>query len=297
MGWLRRLRGTLVHSSLEERLDEEMRFHLDERTDEYVRRGMTPEDARRESLRRFGNATLAREYARDADTLRGLDEFLQDVRYAVRLLRRNPLFGLTAAMSLAIGIGANTTIFTVARALLFHVPIGVIEPGRLVDVGFSRNGGAINPGSYPNYLDVRERATTLDGVYAQQLFGRPMSLRSDEGVEPIFATAVTTNYFSVLGAHPSVGRLFDAGDSPPLAVGAERSTADPVVVLSHRFWTRRFKQDPAVIGRTVQLNGQPFNVVGVASEGFQGTRIVAGDVWIPLNVAAARSTITNRETT
>src|ERR1700704_3167992 len=104
------------------------------------------------------------------------DSWLQDLRYAVRLLRRDPLFALTAVLSLAIGIGANTTIFTVANALLFRPPSGVVEPVRLVDIGTSRNGAGFGNSSYPNYVDIRKRTTTLDGVYASLLFPRAMSL-------------------------------------------------------------------------------------------------------------------------
>ena len=105
-----------------------------------------------------------------------LDSWLQDVRYAARLLRRNPLFALTAALSLAIGIGANTTIFTIANALLFKPPAGVVEPGRLVDVGRSQDGQGFDNGSYPNYLDIRARNTVFTGIYAYRLGAEPMSL-------------------------------------------------------------------------------------------------------------------------
>src|SRR5471030_2649151 len=99
-----------------------------------------------------------------------LDSWLQDIRHAARLVRRNPLFALTAALSLAIGIGANTTIFTVANAVLFRPPAGVAAPDRLVDIGTRSPGGGFGNSSYPNYLDLRERTTTLDGVYAYPLF-------------------------------------------------------------------------------------------------------------------------------
>ena len=105
-----------------------------------------------------------------------LDSWLQDVRYAARLLRRNPLFALTAALSLAIGIGANTTIFTIANALLFKPPAGVVEPGRLVDVGRSQDGQGFDNGSYPNYLDIRARNTVFTGIYAYRFGAEPMSL-------------------------------------------------------------------------------------------------------------------------
>ncbi len=168
-------------------------------------------------------------------------------------------------LSLGIGIGATTAVFTVANALLFHVPAGVRDPDRLVDIGSSRFGNGFGNSSYPNDLDLRQRATTLDGVYAQQLFPRSMSFRPGERSAPaesLFATFVTSNYFNVLGATPAAGRLFDAGER-------EEPGAAPVAVLSYRFWTRRFNRDPGIVGRTLTLDRRPFAVVGVAAEGFQ----------------------------
>ena len=206
-----------------------------------------------------------------------LDDLRHDLGHAARLLRRNPLMTITAALSLAVGIGANTAVFTVANALLLRPPVGVADPEQLVDIGVGRIGSGFNPGSYPTYLDIRQRASTLDGVYAHPMFPHPMSLRTagnGSAPERIFGQSVTANYFTVLGTVPFAGRLFGAE--------SDRPASNPVVVLSHRFWSRRFNQDPAVIGQSIQLNGQPFSVIGVAPEGFQGTGIVAGDVWIPL---------------
>jgi predicted permease len=212
-----------------------------------------------------------------------LSDARRDMRHAARLLRRNPVVTITATVSLAIGIGANTTVFTVANALLFQPPPGVAGASRLVDIGSTRGGVGFGPSSYPDYLDIRQRATALDNVYAYSRFPQAMSVGgADNGVrvDSIFGNVVTVNYFSVLGAVPAVGRLFGAGDSDQLG-------ASPVAVLSHLFWTRRFNSDPAIIGRTLTLNGHPFTVVGVASEGFHGTGIRALDVWVPMGMMAA----------
>jgi predicted permease len=210
----------------------------------------------------------------------------RDMVHAGRLLRRNPGVTITAALSLAIGIGANTTVFTVTNSLLFQSAPGVAEPSRLVDIGSSRSGSGFGPSSYPDYLEIRQRATTLDGVYAYSRFPQPMSVASagmGVGAESIFGNIVTVNYFTGLGAVPAVGRLFGGGDS-------DQPGASPVVVLSHRFWTRRFNGDPGVVGRTLTLNGHPFTVTGVASEGFHGTGIRALDVWVPMGMVAAVTT-------
>ena len=205
-----------------------------------------------------------------------IDSWLQDVRYAARLLRRNPLFALTAAVSLAIGIGANTTIFTIANALLFKPPAGVADPGRLVDVGRLQDGQGFDNSSYPNYLDVRARNTVFSDLYAFRS-DLPMSLSGADGAERIDGNLVTQNYFTTLGARPAVGRFFSTADGEALG-------ASPLLVLSHRLWTRRFHADPAIVGQMLQINGHPFTVVGVAQDGFQGTTVLAPDVWIPMGM-------------
>jgi predicted permease len=223
-----------------------------------------------------------------------LDSWLQDIRYGARLLRRNPVFAATAALSLAIGVGANTTIFTIANALLFKPPAGVVEPDRLVDVGRSQNGHGFDNGSYPNYLDIRTRNTVFSGIYATRFGAEPISLGGRDGAERIFGDMVTTNYFSVLGTRPHIGRLFAPEDG-------EQPGGTPLAVLSYPFWTRRFNGDPGVVGQTLQLNGRPFTVVGVAPEGFHGTTVLTGDLWVPINMVGelsprrSASILTSRE--
>ncbi len=155
----------------------------------------------------------------------------RDLGHAARLLRRNPVLTITATLSLAIGIGGNTTIFTVANALLLQPAAGVAEPSRVVDIGSSRGGVGFGPISYPNYVDIRQRATTLDGVYAYSRFPHSMSVGgAGLSADSIFGSVVTVNYFTVLGAVPAAGRLFGAGDS-------DQPEASPVAVLSHGLWT------------------------------------------------------------
>jgi putative ABC transport system permease protein len=206
-----------------------------------------------------------------------IDSWLQDIRYAGRLLRRNPVFALTAVVSLAVGIGANTTIFTIASALLFKPPAGVVEPGRLVDVGRSQDGQGFDNGSYPNYLDIRARNTVFTDIYAYRIGAEPMSLGGKDGAERIFGDMVSTNYFTVLGTRPHLGRLFRPEDG-------ERPGATPLALLSHHFWLRHFNGDPAIVGTALQLNGRPFTVIGVTPEGFQGTTVLTADLWVPVTM-------------
>jgi predicted permease len=174
--------------------------------------------------------------------------------------------------------------------------VGVAHAERLVDIGVGRSDGGFNPASFPTYLEVRDRARSLDGVYAQQMFPQALSLAIGgvaEAPVPVFGLFVTRNYFAVLGVPSAAGRLFGPADSEE--VGASR-----VVVLSHRFWTRRFGGDATAVGSVIRLNGQPFTVVGIAGEGFHGTGVTAPEVWVSLSMFAAvngqRETIyTNRE--
>jgi predicted permease len=247
--------------------------------DEFQRRGMSPEEARFAARRAFGGVEQAKDHHRDARSFVWCDDARRDVRYAAQLLKRSPLFALTAILSLAIGIGATTTIFTVANGLLLRAPAGVAEPGRLADIYNVEDGnrfaGPMVP--YSLYLDIPQHSTSLDGVYAYQAELQPISLRGTAGADRIFSNIVTPNYFTVLGVSAAAGRLFTAGE--------EEGPDAAVVVLSYRFWKRRFNGDQGIVGQSLWLNSRAFTVVGVAPEAFRGTSVVAPDVWVP--VAAA----------
>ena len=205
-----------------------------------------------------------------------LETCLQDARYALRLLRRSPLFAITAALSLAIGIGANTTIFSLVNALLVRPLPGLDQPARLVDVGRTQEGKGFDTVSSPNYRDIRERASTLSGLYAYGVEPQPMSLGGQGDAERIYGTVVTANYFTVLGTRPALGRLLVEADD-------RADAAHAVAVISHDLWARRFTADPAVIGQTIPVNGHPFMIVGVAPSGFQGTTLLKADLWAPMS--------------
>lgn len=208
-----------------------------------------------------------------------LETWLQDAGYAVRLLKQRPVFAATAALSLGIGIGANTTIFSIASALLLRPLPGLAEPGRLVDIGRTQGGSGFDSTSYPNYLDLRSRTTTLEGVFAHRIEPEPMSLTGNGEAERVYGSVVSANYFSVLGTRPHLGRVLQ--DSDDAVEGGS-----PVVVISRELWERRFGADPGTVGRDVRLNGSVFTVVGVAPAGFQGTTILRSDVWIPMAMLA-----------
>ena len=207
----------------------------------------------------------------------------QDVRYGYRLLRRSPLFTLTAALSLAVGIGANTSIFSVASAMLFRPLPGIAEPSRLVDIGRTQDGHDFDNSSYPNYLDIRARVTTLADVYAIKFESQPMGLGGQDGAERLYGAIVSANYFSVLGTRAHAGRLLTPSDDE----GAPGS--HPVMVISYELWQRRFGGRAEVVGETVPLNGHPFTIVGVTPPGFQGTTLLRSDAWVPISATPLAS--------
>ena len=270
----------------EEAMADEIRFHLDARAEDLARSGVPRGEAERRARAEFGGREGLKEACREARGLRLFDELRQDIRYAIRLLGGNPVFTVTAALSVAIGIGANTTVFSIANRLLLREIAGVPDANRLVDIGPTREGGRFSSPTVPYAFHtlVSERATSLSGVYGCTLEPRAMSLtaeHSPDGPERVFATLATPDYFTVLGVRPAAGRFFDDGD-------ADAADGSAIVVLSHRLWMDHFGGDGAVVGRVVRLNGQPTHVIGVAPPAFRGTNIIVPDVWVPITTGLAR---------
>lgn len=274
--FLLRLINLFRADAAEDELARETASHLALLEEEYQNRAMTADEARAAARRAFGGVELMKDRHRDARSFTWLDDARRDLHYSARLLRCNPIFTVTAALSLAVGIGANTTVMTIANALLLRAPAGVPEPDRLVDIFHTDKGRTLAEpvSSYTDYLELRRRATTVDGMYAYQLELQPMSMAGPDGAELVHGNIVTANYFSVIGLRPAVGRLFGTHDSG-------EPGASPIAVLSHAFWARRFNKDPSIIGRTLPLNRQPFVIVGVAPEGFQGMSVAMPDLWVP----------------
>jgi macrolide transport system ATP-binding/permease protein len=205
------------------------------------------------------------------------DTLVKDLRYGLRRLAMSPGFTLIAVLSLALGIGANTAIFSLFNTAALR-PLPVAEPGRLVSLTSAADSRVFPTFSYPNYKDLRDRAEVFDGLIAYRF--APLSVSRDGAAERLWGYLVSGNYFEVLGVRPAHGRLISAGDDV-------RPGAHPVAVLSHQFWLKRFGGDPSAVGRSLVVNGRSYDVIGVAPRGFNGTEVVAApELWFPLSMQA-----------
>lgn len=203
---------------------------------------------------------------------------LTDLRYALRLLARSPLFAVTAILSLAIGIAVCAIMFGVADALFLQASPGVRDSGRLVDIARTTNGAGDGPIARAAFEYVRAHSRTIEAIAASPRRPIPLSLRVGAFSERVYAGTVSGSFFEVLKLRPALGRFFRAGED-------EREDPRPVVVLSHRFWREHLRSDPGVLDRPLRLNDMPFDVIGVAAEGFEGTSIIGADLWVPIAMA------------
>jgi len=256
---LYRLRALFRRNTVELELDDELRFHQEREIERHMRAGISPAEASRLARLTFGGPQQVREECRDARGTRWVEDLLKDARFGIRTLRRSPLFASVAVLSLALGIGANTAIFSVVNAVLLR-PLPYREPGRVVmlwDTFLSR-GTTRNVISPADYLDWQRQTTVFEEMAAMD-----MALCNLTGVadpEEIRGQYVTATLFPLLGVHTAIGRLFTA---------EEAAAEAKVIVLSHRLWQRRFASDPAVLGRTVELDRQPLTIIGVMPPDFE----------------------------
>ena len=260
----RRLAGVLAKSDrheLEDRLDDEIRFHVEQQTEKNRRAGMAPDEARRQALIRFGGVEQMREQTRD-EFRAGLAEHLaRDVRYGLRSLRRHPGFTAMAVLSLAIGIGANAVIFGVVNAVLFgHSPLA--DPETLVNIYETEAGRGFNPMSHPNIEDLRRGTSDIFLGIAASTFSLAAIDRGGVATT-IMGEAVTGGAFALFGIEPEIGRAIQPEDD--VARGGH-----PVVMLSHGYWQRAFGGDPQVVGRTLRMGRRSYTIVGVAPADYRG---------------------------
>lgn len=276
MRWLRTVQsifGSLFRRRRAEAdLDDEMRDHLEREIESNLRAGMPPDEARFTAQRLVGSVSLYKEQCRDSRRIAFVETLARDLRYAARMLWRTPLFTAAAILTLALGIGANTTVFTFVENILLR-PLPVRDPQRLVSVNWN---GMINV-SYPNYLDLRDRNRAFSSMTASRFNPVSMSIRARENFR-VWGYEASGNYFDELGIRPELGRFFTAAEDG-------NAGANPVVVISDRYWRARFAADARAIGSTVKINDFPFTIIGVAPPWFLGTELViAGDYWVPMSM-------------
>ena len=276
-------------------LDADIREHIDRETQDNIERGMTPEEARYAAARKFGNVTRVKEDTRDVWRVAWIEDLWQDIRYGLRMLRNSPGFAAVAVLTLALGIGANTAIFSLINAVMLR-SLPVEKPSELVVLRWSarkapRINGYMSSGDCPNNLRLgtanptgcsfsepifREIRNTsqFSGVAAFANAG-PLSLTGNGPASMISGQLVSGDFFHTLGLKPTVGRVLDLSDESP--------TAAPVAVLNYGYWQRSFGGARDAVGRTIELNGVAFTIVGVVEQRFTG--ITPGsdyDVWLPL---------------
>ncbi len=274
----RRLRALLRKGTVERELDEELRFHIEKEAEQNVACGMSPDEALRVALARFGRVENVKEECRDARGVRPVEEMWQDLRYGARKLRKSPGFSLVAVMTLALGIGANTAIFSVVNAVLLR-PLPFEQPEQLVRVfgTNARRNSFSRPHSYMNFSDLRAQNQSFEAMAAYT--GATAALSGDDAPEQITGVISSGDIFRVLKAQPLMGRL--------LAPEDERPGGSAVAVISHGLWQRRFGGDPEIVGRLIKLDGREREIVGVTPADFSFEFVTgAADFWMPIDPAA-----------
>ena len=271
--WLSRLGELFAKRRREQELSAEMDSHLQLHIDDNLRAGMSPAQARREAVMKLGGIEQTRQAYRERRGLPVLETLLQDFRYGLRMLSKNPGFTATAVVTLALGIGVNTTIFSIAEAFLVH-PLALPSLDRLVAV----TNGQKRPVAPADYLDWKLQSQLLEHLSAYRSLD--MSLTGTGEPERVYGAAVTADFFRALGVDPSEGRAFSSGE--------DELGHNQVVILSHRLWQRRFGADRAVLGKSVAVDGKPYTVIGVMDKSVEFP--VPTDLWIPLALTPKEKT-------
>lgn len=268
-----KLRSLFRRQRAERELDEELQYHLQRKMEENLAAGMTAEEARRAARREFGGFELSKEECRDMRRVNLLQDTIQDLRYSARTLLRNPGFALIAVLTLALGIGANTAIFSVVHSTLLE-PLPFTHPEQLVELRQTEAA----PGDYPltgeDYLDWRAQNSTFSDM---SLYAWPSgtNARGADAPEAVSVISTQANFFQLLGVTPELGRIFAAGED---AKGANR-----VVLLSNAFWKTHFGGRADALGQTLELNAATYTIVGVLPAWY---RIPAeADLWVPLDMS------------
>ncbi|HEU5402502.1 MAG TPA: ABC transporter permease, partial [Terriglobales bacterium] len=272
-----RLRSLFRPGQLDQETKEELREHLEQQISQNIARGMSREEARRSALIALGGVAQIEQQCRDARGGNLLQDFVQDVGYGFRQLRRSPGFSALALLCLTLGIGANTAVFSWLEGILFRPYPAVAHQERLFAVAATVQGES-SPDvlSWPDFLDLRRNCTLCEDSFVSKITGSTLSI--GDHAEVTAGSIVSANYFDAIGVRPILGRGFE----PDEDVG---SNSHPVVVISYQLWRDRFGSDPQIIGKTQRLNNVPHTIIGVAPEGFFGTFVGrAIQFWVPVSM-------------
>ena len=271
-----RLRSLFRRRQVDQELDEEIREHVDHLTNEYIANGLAPREAREAALREFGGVVRAKENCRDARKVDWLQNFVQDVRFGARMLRKSPGVTAVVVIALALGVGANTAIFSIVNGFLLR-PLPVPSPEQITVLAIQQKDAPIGSSgfSYPEFLDFRRQAGMFSDVFG--LVISSVQITADDRSDQCFVNYVSGNFFSTLGVKPELGRLIRPGEGETLGEPA-------IVVLDYSYWQRRFGGDPAVVGRRILVGDKPATIIGVAPRRFHGMfSIFEMDVYLPMS--------------
>jgi putative ABC transport system permease protein len=272
-----RLRALFRPEKVEQELKDELRDHLDRMIDENVAKGMSPEEARYAAMCAMGGIAQIEQQCRDVRGRSIMDEFVQDLRYGFRQLRRSPGFSALAILCLTLAIGADTAVFSWVEGILFRPYPAVAHQERLLALAGTAPGenGATEI-SWPDFVDLRRACILCEDLFVSKITGTTLSV--GDHAETATGSIVSANYFDAIGVRPMLGRGFE----PDEDVG---SNAHPVVVISDQLWRTRFQGDPHIIGKVQRLNNVPHTIVGVAPPGFYGTFVGwAMQFWVPASM-------------
>ena len=255
-----RMRALFRRGRVEGELDDELRFHLERQVEKYVRDGLSREEALRRARVEFGGVELAKEECRDARGVNLVETILQDLRYGFRTLRKSPGFTAIAVLTLALGIGASTTIFSVVESILWR-PLPFPDSERLTALWSTnlKETWRTKPVSVADYLDWRAQSTSFEQLAAFD-WGERHTLSGNGEPESVFTMPVSANFFAALQVRPPLGRTFLPEE--------DQAGKNRVALMSHSLWERRFHSDPAIVGKAITLDGEQYTIAGVWSSDF-----------------------------
>jgi macrolide transport system ATP-binding/permease protein len=270
-----RLRSLFRKDRAELDLSDELQFHLQNQIDEFVAQGMNPQEARRAARQSLGGVERVKEECRDMRRTNLIENFLQDVRFGFRMLRRSPGFSVLTILCLTLGIGANAAVFSWVEGILLRPYPLVSHQKRLVTLT-GTVGDQSDETSWPDLLDVQRSCTLCETLFVSKITGATLS--TGERAQVVTGSIVSANYFDAIGVHPILGRGFEPGEDTG-------RNAHPLVVISYHLWQTRFKGDPEIIGNTQRFDNVVHTIIGVAPEGFYGTFVGRSvEYWVPASM-------------